>query len=205
MKYRFIMLVIFSVFLVGCSLQKTTPAIDTYFISPPSTIDHARSAETEGPVIQLAVADTSRVFTGTNISYQDQQQGFNSYAYSRWSDSPVNLLSFYFQQLLEQSQYFSAVIPPGSLSDADLVLESSLYDFSHHLKDDNHSTANVSIQFYLINARNKKVIATTLLDSEVASEQNAEGAVIALNQAVHNIADQLLSWLDQQLIMLPDK
>ena len=199
------MLAIFSIFVAGCSFQKTTPAIETYFISPPSTIDHTRSTETGTLVIQLAVAETSRVFNSTNISYQDQQQGFNSYAYSRWSDSPVNLLNFYFQQLLEQSQYFSAVIPPSSLSDADLLLESTLYDFSHHIKDDNHSTANVSIQFYLINARSKKVIATTLLDSAVASEQNAESAVIALNQAVNDIADQLLVWLDKNLSNLAKK
>ncbi|HHA19834.1 MAG: hypothetical protein DRQ39_01940 [Gammaproteobacteria bacterium] len=205
MKYHFIVLAIFSISLVGCSLQKTTPAIETYFISPPSTAGNTRTAKTDKLVIQLAVADTSSVFASTNISYQDQQQGFNSYAYSRWSDSPVNLLSFYFQQLLEQSKYFSAVTPPGSLSDTDLVLESTLYDFSHHIKDDDHSTANVSIQFYLIDARSKKVIATTLLDSEVVSEQNAGSAVLGLNKAVNNIADQLLVWLDKELSKLPNK
>ena len=205
MKNRFIIVVIFFIFLVGCSLQKTTPAIETYFISPPSITGNTGTAETDAQIIQLAVADTSRVFTSTNISYQDQQQGFNSYAYSRWSDSPVNLLNFYFQQLLEQSQYFAAVIPLGSLSDTDLVLESTLYDFSHHIQDDDHSTAKVSIQFYLIDARSKKVIATTLLDSEVASDNNAESAVLALNQAVNDIAEQLLAWLDNELSMLPNK
>jgi cholesterol transport system auxiliary component len=205
MKNRFIMLVIFFTFLVGCSLQKTTPAIETYFISPPSATGNTGTAGTGTQIIQLAVADTSRVFASTNISYQDQQQGFNSYAYSRWSDSPVNLLNYYFQQVLEQSQYFSAVIPPGSLSDTDLVLESTLYDFSHHIKDDDHSTANVSLQFYLIDARSKKVIATTLIDSEVASEPNAESAVLGLKQAVNNIADKLLVWLDKELLKLTDK
>lgn len=204
MKYHFIVLLIFSTFLSACSLQNTTPPIETYFIAPPSTTTNTRSAETGTLVIQLTAAETSHVFSSTNISYQDQQKGFNSYAYSRWSDSPVNLLNFYFQQLLEQSQYFSAVISPSSLSDADLVLESTPYDFSHHIKDDNLSTANVSIQFYLIDARSKELIATALFDAEIASEQNAESAVFSLNQAVNNIDEQLLSWLEQQLKMLPD-
>ena len=198
MKNRMFIVVIFLVFIAGCSLNKITPEINTYTLSPPSKVmvPTASSADLKSKVVQLKPADASRVFSGTNIIYRDQQQGFNSYAYSRWSDSPVNLLNFYLQQVLEQSQLFSVVIPPDSLSGADLLLESTLYDFSHHVDNKSNSSGVISIQFYLVDARSKKVITTKQFSAQVTAKQfNAEGAVLALNQAMNKISDELLAWL----------
>jgi len=75
-------------------------------------------------------------------------------------------------------------------------LESTLLDFSHHIKDDGTSDGVIRICFYLIDNTTKKVIATEAFSSRVrASAQNARSAAAALNKAATNVARDLVAWL----------
>jgi len=185
------------ILLAGC-LTKTVPPASIYTISP--EWDSSRTQEETGKknshIIKMASVRGTQAFTGTEILYTDARYGQNSYAYSRWSDSPVRLLQILFQVALEKSGRFGAVVPPASASEADLLLESTLFDFSHHIKDDGTSEGVVRVCFYVIDNTTKTVIATKEFVSKVqASSQNAQGAVSALNKAATNVARNLVAWL----------
>ena len=117
------------------------------------------------------------------------------------------LLSNYFQQYLTQSQHISAVIPVGSKIDADLLLEATLVDFSHHLETNVASTtAVVSIIFYLINAEDKTLLATKQFIEKVPVEkQNAKDATISINHATKLVTLALQKWLETNIASLPQK
>ena len=186
------------ILLAGC-VTKTVPPADIYTISPEWGYSRAQ-AETgkERPIIKLALVRGTRALTGTEILYTNAQYGQNSYAYSRWSDAPVRLLQTLFQVALGKSGRFKAVVPPTSASGADLLLESTLFDFSHHIKDDGTSEGVVRARFYLVDNRTKKVTATKEFVSKVpASSQNAQGAASALNKAATNVARDLVAWLTE--------
>ena len=183
--------------LAGC-VSKSVPPASIYTISP--EWDSSRAQEETGKknsiIIKMASVRGTRAFTGTEIFYTDARYGRNSYAYSRWSDAPVRLLQILFQVVLEESGWFGAVVPPASASEADLLLESTLYDFSHHIKDDGTSDGVIRIRFYLIDNTAKTITATKEFVSRVpASSQNAKGAATALNKAATNVARDLVSWL----------
>jgi len=183
--------------LAGC-VSKTVPPASIYTISPEWDSSRAQE-ETEkknSTIIKMALVRGTRALTGTEILYTDAQYGRNSYAYSRWSDAPVRLLQILFHVALEKSGRFGAVVPPTSASEADLLLESTLYDFSHHINDDGTSDGVVRVRFYLIDNMTKTVTATKEFASRApASSQNAQGAVSALNKAATNVARNLVSWL----------
>jgi cholesterol transport system auxiliary component len=189
--------VLLCILIAGCVI-KTVPPADIYTISPEWDSSKAQE-ETEkknSTIIKLALVRGTRALTGTKILYTDARYGQNSYAYSRWSDAPVRLLQTLFQVALEESGRFGAVVPPTSASEAGLILESTLFDFSHHIKDDGASEGVVRARFYLVDNRTKKVTATKEFVSKVpASSQNAQGAAAALNKAATNVARNLVSWL----------
>jgi len=183
--------------LAGCATKSVPPA-DIYTISPEWGDSKAQAErEKKSPlIIKLALVRGTRAFTGTEILYTDARYGQNSYAYSRWSDAPVRLLQTVFQVALEENGRFGDVVPPTSVSKADLLLESTLLDFSHHIKGDGTSEGVVRVRFYLIDNMTKTVTATKEFASRVpASSQNAQGAVSALNKAATNVARNLVSWL----------
>ena len=197
MKNSCSMIFILFCLLAGCA-TKTVPPADIYTISPEWDSNSAQE-ETENKnstIIKIALVRGTRALTGTEILYTDARFGQNSYAYSRWSDAPVRLLQILFQVALEESGRFGAVVPPASASEADLLLESTLYDFSHHINDDETSDGVIRVRFYLIDNTTKTVTATKEFVSCVpASLQNAQGAATALNKAATNVARDLVSWL----------
>lgn len=203
---HFILWVLFTVFgLSSCSVisPTSTPAIDVYTLSQPigQTTVSPIIKEPTAIILALSPIRSSRGLMSTNIIYKDADYDFNSYAYSHWSDNPSKLLGGYLQQYLVQSQYVSAVILVGSRASADLLLEATLVDFSHHLKADKaSSTAVVSIIFHLINPRDKTLLAAKQFIEEVPVEyENAQNAVIAINQASELMASNLQAWLEKNI------
>lgn len=191
------MLVVLCCLLTGC-MGKNVPPADTYTISP----DWEKRSNQEWvekknrPIIKLAPIRATRAFTGTDILYSNFLDSRNSYAYSSWNDAPVKLLSIVFQIALEKSGRFGAVLPATSASKADVLVESTLYDFSHHIKSDGTSDGVIRIRFYLIKIATKKVIATREFFSRVpASSRNARSAAAALNKAATDVARDLAAWL----------
>ncbi len=189
-------------FLTACIPERVVPPSEIYTLSPqwnnneqPNT-RHDKNAE----IIKLAPIYAPQDLTSTDILYSDTQFSRNSYAFSRWNDSPTKLLQTLIQVRLEKSNLFQAVIPAISASKTDLILEATLQDLSHRIHEDGRSEGIIRINFYLIDNSSNSVLASKEFVSKVpASKQNAQAAVIALNKAAQNIADDLVSWLAEQL------
>lgn len=199
MKTR--LLLIFSTtlfFLLSCSVinRVPSPEIDVYTLSPRIERNQV-SIKVKGAVIlALSPLRSSRSLMGTDIIYRNSDYSYDSYAYSRWSDSPSQLVELFLQHYLASNQFISAVIPVNSVIQADVILEGILLDFSHHIQKDGISTGRVAIQFNLINNQSKKVLATKVFSAEVVAKPiNAKGATAAINQATKKVAEKLNDWL----------
>ncbi len=197
MSNRFYSIFVLCCVLAGC-VTKEIPPDAIYTISPEweSSRNQVEREEKNPLVIKVAPIHAIRALTGTEILYSDARYALNSYVYSRWSDAPVRLLQILIQVALEENGRLGAVTPPTSASKADLLLESTLFDFSHHIKENGTSDGVVRIRFYLVDNVTKIVIATKEFASRVpASSQDAQGAATALNKAATNVARKLISWL----------
>tara|TARA_R110002049_G_scaffold249890_11_gene424255 strand:+ start:2144 stop:2788 length:645 start_codon:yes stop_codon:yes gene_type:complete len=200
-----------TIWLPACSVISPTssPVIDVYTLSqqmdPLATPSDLK--DSKALILAWSPIRAPQGLMSTGIIYRDADYGFNSYAYSRWNDSPSKLLGSYFQQSLAQSQHITAVVPLGSRADARLLVEATLLDFSHHIQaTDSDSTGVVSIIFYLINQHDKKLIATKQFTEEVTADQNnAKHATIAINQASKLMAADLQDWLEKMIRKLPEE
>ena len=199
MRNNVYMVLVLISLLPGC-LLKTNPPADIYTISPRwnNKDTQIEQQKKSSHIIKLAPIRATRALTGTEILYSDNEYSWNSYLYSRWNDTPVKMLQTLFQVSIEESRSFKAVVPPSSVSKADLLLESTLLDLSHHINVDGTSEGVIRIQFYLIDNTTRTVIATKQFVSKIpTSTQNAKGVVDALNKAATNIAHKLVVWLTE--------
>ncbi|OIO71923.1 MAG: hypothetical protein CO186_10055 [Zetaproteobacteria bacterium CG_4_9_14_3_um_filter_49_83] len=197
MNNRLFLLATLLLLLPGCATRSAPPA-DIYIVDPSlaEKVSSEAAAQSSGPVIKLAPMDAIRSFTGTEILYKRARHEQNSYAFSRWSDAPVRMLQALFQTSLSDSAQFKAVLPAASTSEAEYILESTLYDFSHHIHEGGTSSGNIRVRFYLIDQLAGTVTATREFESTVAATaQNARSAAEALNQAAANVARDLVEWL----------
>ena len=191
------LLAVLSIGFTGCVTEKLPPT-STYTLNPDLGVVHS-SANTEqrtDSILMIGRIRSTHAFSGTDLIYSDARYGQNSYAYSRWSDSPTTMLLHVFQEALEKSGRYMAVVPYSSQSKSDLLLESTLFDFSHHINDDGTSDGILRMRFDLIDNQTKRVIATwDFVSSVPATQLNAQGAAAALNKAVSILTLDLIEWL----------
>ena len=198
MKNRgFLFLAVLFIGISGCVTEKLPP-ISSYKLYPDLDVFQPLLNTEQKPsnILMLGRIHSTHAFNGTDIIYTDTRYEQNSYAYSRWSDSPAKMLLLIFQEALEKSDRYLAVLPYSSQSKSDFLLESTLFDFSHHINDDGSSDGILKMHFNLIDNRTKRVIASREFVSSVSATQlNAQGAAAALNKAVTILTLDLIEWL----------
>ena len=188
--------------LQGCMVE-TVPPMSFYTLNYPVGMHPSQRTQVcskADKVLKISPIGALSPYNSQAIVYSETPNDLNSYVYSQWSDAPVRLLEKLFQQSIQSRGVFKAVVTDSSVSKADYLLESNLLNFNQIITDKIHSHVVVTIQFVLLNARQRKIIATTMF-SETADvkQNNAQGAVTAFNQASQKIADRLLAWLIKNL------
>ncbi len=180
--------------LTGCATQKLPPVTE-YALAPKMMSSH-QPEQTVPLTIKLSPIVASQVYMTPDFYYVDDSYQRNPYAYSRWIDAPVRMLRLVLQDGLEQSGLFEAVLPPSSILPADLQLETTLYDFSHHVGTGSSSEAVVRIRFYLVDVRKGKILGSRQFVSHTPSaSKDAKSGVAAINISVSDILEELISWL----------
>jgi len=196
MKIKLLSILIASCLLVGC-ITKTVPPTNIYTISPQWNDPHSLKADINNVfTLKLNPIRASRELKGTEILYTDNFYSQNSYAYSRWNDTPIKLLQTFFHIAIEEMSLYKAVIPSISVSKPDFILESTLLQLTQQLQKEGRSTGIIRIRFYLIDNKSREVLATKeFFSTAPVNNQNAKGAVEAINTAVVDVANKLVAWL----------
>lgn len=181
----------------GCTLQNLPP-VEIFTLEPGwSQNGPTQTEKKDSVIIQIALVRGTGAFTTTDILYSDRRNSQHSYAYSRWREAPVRSMQTVLEVAVGKSGLFQAVLPPTSVSRADLLLESTLLEFGHVLGEGRGSEGVVRMRFHLVDNRNRRVIAGKELVAMVeAATSDARGATTAINQAAIKVAGDLVVWLE---------
>jgi len=189
MKYILIFILLW---LSGCS-SKQAP-LKVYTLDAPKVVETS-SSKFRYKMIKVSFPQTlkEKISSKMRYSYSISEQG--AYLNAQWSNNIGKLLQGTVIQTLEQSRLFKAVLPYESTAGEDYRLETSIFDFSHHVRGTS-SHAVVSIQFSLINTYTGRLIKTKRFSyRESTSSIDAKGYVEATNVAVDKLTKDLLRWL----------
>ncbi len=179
--------------LSGCSLKEAVPlkvyTLNSGNVAPVTYSDHRNKTIK----VSYPQALKEKLSNGMSYSYSSSERG--EYQNSQWSNNAGKLIQGNIIQMLVQSRIFKAVLPYESTAGEDFRLESTVFDFSHHVRGE-ASYAIVSIQFNLINTNSGKLIKTKRFTyKENTQTLDARGYVEATNRAMVRLSRDLVVWL----------
>jgi len=188
-------LIVLSLLLLSACSFKELPPLKRYTLWVESRTAPVFSSRYHTKIVKVAFPQMlkERMSHKMYYSYSDRETGV--YQNAQWSNTIGKLLQGNFIQILDQSRLFKAVLPYTSTAGEDLRLESSIFDFSHHVRGDD-SYAVVSIEFSLINTDTGRLIKTKRFNyKEETSTTDAKGYVEATHRAMGRLSRDLVGWL----------
>lgn len=187
-----------SLLLGGCAV-KTTPPIDHYTLQMPPAPVSSPTGNFRTMTLKIKRPESIRQICSTRIHYAFSPLERESYAYSRWSDTPNALIAAYLRTLLLQSPLFNAVVSDSSSARSDLTLESQIEAFYQRFESGTKAYAILQMHFILIDTETKKVIAKRGFTEKVPSPTpDAGGAAKAFSEAVKLMGKELEGWLSER-------
>jgi len=179
--------------LAGCGF-KEAPVMKEYSLVVPS-VSPVLHAQYRNKILKVSypVALSEKLTDDMYYSYSFSDSG--AYLNSRWSNNAGRMLQGVVIQVLSEAKLFKVVVPFASDVEENLRLESTVFDFSHHVRGE-ASYAVVSIQFTLMNAETGKLVkAKRFSYREPTVTTNAKGYAEATNRIMVKLSHDLVKWL----------
>jgi len=181
----FIMLI-----LGGCS-TKTLPPIKKYTIDEnlvKSTL-HIKNCKS----IKINFPKSSDEIFSKNIIYQKGLEK-NSYYFSKWYETPNEMLYNSVLSLLQTNRVCKMVLPEDFSGNSEFILDMNILEFMQKFSYDK-SYVNIKVLFY-IKDKNDNIISQKLFNKIVkCSSNDAVGAVKAFNKASKQLMQDFTAWL----------
>ncbi len=184
-------------FMGGCSLQTTVPAVSKYSLHIDDGIKKTTDSRFSEQVIRMGVIESSALLNGTNIYYTADNGQSYSYTKARWEEGVSQQLGELMMHSIAKTGIFKDVIPLRSLAGNELILEVNIYEFSQKIHNDGSTTLRLTVKLRVVDAYNRQIIATKLFDmEEEEKEGNIEGAMKGYNKLVSQLLRETNSWLE---------
>jgi len=180
-------------FLSGCGFQEA-PIMKEYRLMVPS-VTAVSSSVYRHQILKVSypVALGEKLTEHMYYSYSFSDRG--AYVNSSWSTALGRMLQGNMIQILSNAHCFKVVVPFASDIKENLRLESTVFDFSHHVRGED-SYAVVSIQFTLMDVHTGKLVkAKRFSYREATTTTNAKGYAQASNRIMVALSHDLVVWL----------
>jgi len=179
--------------LSGCSFKTSAPMTEYTLSARP--VEAVSSSKYRNKAIKVTYPDSLKEKLSRSINYSYSLSDSGVYQNSEWSNSIPRLIQGTVIEALDQSQLFKGVLPFSSTAYEDYRLESTVYDFSHHVRGE-ESYAIVSIRFTLIDTKTGKMTKTRRFSyKEYTKTVDARGFVEAADIAMSKLVRDLVDWL----------
>jgi cholesterol transport system auxiliary component len=180
----------------GCA--QIVPAISEYRINPNVYDMNFSSVACQDKSLKVAQSFSSNSLMSMDIMYSVGEHTQYRYNQSKWAQTPNAAITSELVHFLKSTNIFSSVSVPKSRMKSDYILETNIEEFMQYFNEDMQSSyAKISISFSLIETKASTVIATKTFKMDVPVKTlDAEGGVVALNEALQALLAQSGLWLD---------
>lgn len=178
--------------LAGCASEK--PQSNTTFDFGPAVLAAPPSASASGAVVVTdvtgsAALDNERM--SYRLNYADPQQARN-YAHSRWSATPLQLVTQRLKTRIAQSG--TKVLNATDASDGVAILRTEVDDFTHSFDSAAQSHGQLVLRASLFQGH-KLIDQKTFSRKSGATSSDAAGGARALAAATDGVAADIVAWL----------
>ncbi len=183
-------------FLSGCA-TRTLPPIKKYTINNEISINKNIMKSKKCQSITIKFPQSSNEIFSKNIIYEKGLEK-NAYCFSKWYETPNQMLYELLLSSLQKSQICKIVYPQEIATQMNYILGSEILDFSQKFIK-SKSYAKIKILFYLKD-KNGKIINQKIFQETVKCKtNNAIGGVEALNEATKKLVIKFLKWINESI------
>lgn len=201
---KWIVMIFAAALLGGCSLTREVPPVQSYHLDTNISIAPA-AGECGGRVIRVALIGAPQGLEGTDIYYSAADQKTYRYTRSRWEEPPAEQLQQIVQNSLVASTLFGGVVPYQSLAKNDWLLEIRIEKMTQHIDGGGQGTTALQLYAVLIDRYSRRILGQKAFRySHTGVPGNAQSAVEAWNRGSAAFAGELVRWLRQQCIAVPE-
>jgi cholesterol transport system auxiliary component len=148
--------------------------------------------------LMVTVPDVKPIFSTTDMLYSTSRFKVAAFAKNSWGDPPAQMLQPLIIQTMQNTHYFTAVVPQSTLGDYDFILSSQITDFKQ-IFFNRASEFHLGLRAQIISGVTGKVIASKEFSVAQRAPMNSPlGGVIAANCATQKLLEQLTAWYLQQ-------
>lgn len=173
----------------------------TLGVSVPAASSRSSQVSTRHQVLYIAPIAVPPWLEGTQMLYRldyRHDARVSAYAHSEWIAPPATLLEALVRRATVAAGGWQAVIGAGDPVRADASLHVRLDDFSQVFTQADHSSGVISATATLVDNERGTVIGQKTFHVQVAAvDADAQGGVMALDQASHRFTEQLERWLQR--------
>ena len=154
-------------------------------------------APATAPTLMVSPTRAAAGFDSQRIIYLREPHKLEYFASSEWIDPPARMLGPLMVNAIERSGAFRAVmLTPGSAA-GDLRLDTEIIRLQQEFQT-RPSRAHFTLRAYLVDDKTRRTLAWREFDSEVAAtSDDPYGGVVAANQAVQTVLENLASFCDE--------
>ncbi len=188
------------VLLAGCGFVREVHApIRTYVLEIEggnSGEESRMSSDVQSQLsLLIGVPQPAPGFESSRMAYVQVPHELNYFATSQWVESPARMLTPLLVQRLEHSRMWSSVIPMPTSIRGDYRLDlTNVVLVQNFLQQP--SRVRLALRSQLVNIKDRHVMGTRNFESEEgALSEDAYGGVLAAQQAVSRLLNDLMEWL----------
>lgn len=143
-----------------------------------------RAESTRDLVLEVGPPRAAPGFDTTALLYVQKPFVLDAFATHRWADTPARMIAPSLAHALEQTGHFRAVVPAPAGVPADVRLDTELVRLQQNFTT-RPSRVELSLRFRLLDLHGRRVVATRVIDVEVAAaSDDPDGGVVAANAAL---------------------
>jgi len=186
--------------MVSCGiLPANATAPKSYLLDIP--FESLSTSNPQGKVLLVSMPQAAAGYDTAGLMYIRTPYILEYYTESRWVDTPAQMLLPLLVHSLEATGYFNAVLSANSAAavSGELRLDTEIIRLYQDFQTE-PSQVHLVLRAQLLDMVTRQVIATHVFEvKEFSPSQNAEGNVIATNQAVANVLKILAKFVIAQL------
>ena len=190
-SYLFLIVLLFG----GCT-TKTLPPVKKYTINEDIKYTALHPANCKS--LKVEFPKSSDEIFSKNIIYKKGLEK-NSYYFSKWYETPNEMLYKSVLSILQNSKVCEMVLPEDFDGIANLTISMDILDFTQNFSYDK-SYVSIKVLFY-IKDKNGSIIAQKFLNENAeCSSNDAVGAVKAFNAASKQLMQDFAIWLKRVML-----
>lgn len=189
----------------GCLSSRTdSPPMHTYQLALDASSGEGRSADTNGPVLLVSLAQSEPGFDTPRMVYVKRPYEVEYYAHNQWAGAPARMFTPLLVHSLARNGAWGAVMSlPGPVR-GDFRLDSHGLAVQQEFLQQ-PSRVRVTVRMQLVDLKESRIVGMRRFETmEDAPSEDAYGGVVAANRAMAAMLDQIGAWLQGCLRRAPE-